>query len=330
MSRRVTVALISAALCVLAPGAQAYLKIGVEVDGRVVGLRWPGSIPYFIGDAEVAGVSTSALRTTVERAFSTWGTSGSRAVSSSFLGVALGDAGAEDGASVIGFAPIDDEGVLGQTSFVVDETTGQILESDIQLNANFPWSVAPEGEAGRYDVESIVVHEIGHLLGLGHSALGETELLEGDRRRVLGKAAVMFPIAFPAGNIADRQLKPDDIAGVSDLYPTAGFNRATGSIVGHVRMSGRGLFGAHVTGYNLRTGAAYATFSLSADGGFVLAGLEPGVYIVRTEPLDDASVDSFFDTETAVDADFRARFGALAVVPPGGRGPTVDIEVAPK
>ena len=66
--------------------------------------------------------------------------------------------------------------MLGETSFLIDEVTGEILESDIVLNSTFPWSVAAGGEAGRHDVESIVLHEVGHLLGLGHSALGETEL----------------------------------------------------------------------------------------------------------------------------------------------------------
>ena len=33
----------------------------------------------------------------------------------------------------------------------------------------------------------------------------------------------MFPIAFAAGSIAQRTLKADDIAGISDLYPDGGF-----------------------------------------------------------------------------------------------------------
>ena len=91
------------------------------------------------------------------------------------------------------------------------------------------------------------------------------------------------------------------------------------------------MFGAHVVAYSLSTGTLNATFSLSSEGDFVLAGLEPGVYVIRVEPLDDASIDSFFDTDAAVDADFRAAFAPhVAVVPAGGRGSDIEVEVQPK
>ena len=313
------------------PTLNAYLKIGFDIGGNVVGIRWPNGVRYFITNHDVPGVPAAELRGAIARAFSSWTNTGSSAIVSEFIGFVTAEPGVDDGATVIGFAPLDEDTVLGETSFLVDEMTGDIVESDIEINANFAWSVAPGGEAGRHDVESIVLHEVGHLLGLGHSALGETELLEEDRRRLIGKGAVMFPIAFPAGNVADRVLATDDIAGVSDIYPVPHQSRATGSVIGRVRSSGRGVFGAHVVAHNIRTGTLNATFSLSAEGDFVLSGLEPGVYVLRVEPLDDASIDSFFDTNAAVDADFRATFAPhLAAVPAGGRGETIDIEVQPK
>ncbi len=69
--------------------------------------------------------------------------------------------------------------------------------------------------------------------GLGHSALGETELRDGGRR-VLAAEAVMFPVAFSAGSITGRTLRADDIAGISDIYPPNIYKRERGSISGRV------------------------------------------------------------------------------------------------
>ena len=90
--------------------------------------------------------------------------------------------------------------------------------------------------------------------GLGHSALGETELRDGGGRRVLAAEAVMFPIAFSAGSVAGRTLKADDIAGISDLYPEADFARTSGSLSGRVTQEGQPLFGAHIVAFDVARG----------------------------------------------------------------------------
>src|SRR5206468_11103933 len=139
-------------------------------------------------------------------------------------------------------------------------------------NSAFAWSVAPAGEANRFDLESIALHEIGHMSGLGHSALGETELREGGGRRVLASEAVMFPIAFTAGSIAGRTLKADDIAGISDLYPDGDFAQL-GSISGRITRNGQPLFGAHIVAFDPANGSMVANFTLNDQGQFSIAGL---------------------------------------------------------
>ena len=57
----------------------------------------------------------------------------------------------------------------------------------------------------QFDVETIALHEIGHLLGLAHSSVG---------------GAVMFPTV--SANATNRVLAPDDLEGLRRLYPIRG------------------------------------------------------------------------------------------------------------
>jgi hypothetical protein len=213
---------------------------------------------------------------------------------------------------------------------MIDTTTGAIVEADIFFNTAFSWSVAAQGETRGYDLESIALHEIGHLHGLAHSAMGETELGAGGRH-VIAAESVMFPVAFSAGDISDRTLKADDVAGISDLYPATAFNRATGTISGKVTKNGAGVLGAHVVAFDPRTGKLIGGFSLSEDGSFVIAGLDPGPHVLRVEPLDDGDIESFFDRTLNIDVDFRVKFhDKLVVVPRGGGTNNIEIKVLPK
>jgi hypothetical protein len=315
----------------VAPVADAYLKLGSRIGTRVADLRLNAfPVRYFVTNRDVPGVTAPQLQQSVERAFASWAAVPDVGLSAQFVGFTGATPASGDNANVIGFASRPDlDRVLGSTSFTVDTVTGEILESDIFLNSTFPWSVAAAGEPGRQDVESIALHEIGHLHGLGHSMLGETELVSGGRR-VLGAEAVMFPIAFSAGQL-NRTLRADDIAGISDIYGHTQFRSATGSISGHITKNGAGVVGAHVIAFNPATGKLVASFTLTEDGAFVIAGLDPGPQIVRTEPLDDADVPSFLDTSFNVDTDFKVAFyNRLVAVPRGGTAAKVELKVVAK
>jgi hypothetical protein len=317
---------------VLAVPAGAYLKLGTRVGNRTESLRWRQfPVRYFITNTGVAGVTAQQFQTAVSRAFSTWHAVEDTETSSTFVGFVQAPPFVDDGANIIGYLnqPGQDR-TLAATTFTVDETDGRILESDIYFNAIFPWSTAEAGGTDRYDVESIALHEIGHLLGLSHSALGETDIIGGSRR-VIGAEAVMFPIAFTPGNIANRSLKSDDIAGISDIYGTTTFSRAFGSISGRITKSGRGVQGAHVVAFSPKTGKLVGGFSLNENGDFVIAGLEPGPHVLRAEPLDDGDVNSFFDDDFDVDVDFRVTFYERVVaVPRGGGARDIEIKVTAK
>lgn len=313
--------------------ALAYLKFGYEVNGREFTLKW-NTLPvkYWVSDVSVPGVTQSQLQSASDAAFKTWASVPTAAVSYQFQGFTRNLPGDDDGRITLGFRnePALDR-VLASTSYLIDGSTGELIESDIFFNSAFAWSVADAGERGRWDVQTIATHEIGHLLGLGHSAIGETEQAATGGRRVLSSGAVMFPIALGSGDVTGRRLLADDIAGISDLYPAAGFNRDTGSASGRVTKNGRGVFGAHIVAFDPRSKEMVGNFSLSANGDFSIAGLRPGPHILRVEPLDDAETGSFFDAAAPTDLNFAATFyETLVIVPRGGDSGAVEIVVTSK
>jgi hypothetical protein len=325
------VAVLLVVLTALASPAQAlaYLKFGVRVGDAVIDVRWNGPVAYFVNERDIANVTSAQLRDVVARAFASWQAAPNTSLQSQFQGFTTAPPGVQDQRTTLGFLDRPDlDRVLGATSFLLDASTGAILEADVFFNTRFNWSVSPAGESGRVDLESVALHEIGHLLGLGHSAVGETEMVAGGRR-VIASGAVMFPIAFSAGSTAERVLQADDRAGISELYPSADFATGTSSINGRITKDNGGVFGAHAAAINLESGAVVGGFALNANGDYVIAGLSPGAYLVRVEPLDDASTDSFFNG--AIDIDFLVTYGNRVVIAPAGGGAdSLNIVVRPK
>jgi len=308
----------------------AYLKLGVSIGiSDPVALTWHVTpVRYLVNDTGVNGVSAADFQAALGRAFDRWQAVPTSSITYGFAGFTAARPGEEDGWSTLGFRNEPDQNrVLASTSFMVDEVTGAILESDIFFNSAFSWSVAAGGTAGRYDVETIALHEIGHLSGLGHSAIGETEVGTSGRR-VTASGSVMFPIAFGTGVVTNRELRADDIAGIGDLYPDGDF-KAQGTISGRVLKNGQGVFGAHIVAFNPATGTLIGNYSLTSDGKFTIGGLSPGPHVLRVEPLDDADLVSFVDGP--VDLDFRVAFSSrLVAVPSGGDSGSVTVNVVRK
>jgi hypothetical protein len=93
--------------------------------------------------------------------------------------------------------------LLALTTITFD-MSGRILDADVELNSFDATFTLPDETPIESDLLSIVTHEAGHFLGLGHENLI--------------KGATMNP-GYTPHSIDFRTLEPDDVAGVCAIYP---------------------------------------------------------------------------------------------------------------
>ncbi|MCL6480953.1 MAG: matrixin family metalloprotease [Firmicutes bacterium] len=194
---------------------------------------------------------------------------------------------------------------------------GEILDADILFRPNdsdirFATPAALPAHPSAFDLESVLIHELGHLFGFSHSGLWR---------------AIMFPFAPPRGTFAgerpteqrpDAPLADDDRVGLRVLYPNPADIRLDAVNGGQIRgrvvpvnsaaLSGlpetspgravTGIFGAHVVAVDADTGEIIAGVlagwscdpaspPVRFDGSFALERLPLGRnYKIYVEPLD--------------------------------------------
>ena len=83
--------------------ALAYLKLGFDLNGRTVMLKWPRPpVRYFVSGAGVPGVTPADFQNAVGRAFSTWQNVQTASIEYAFGGVTAAFPGDDDGLSTLG------------------------------------------------------------------------------------------------------------------------------------------------------------------------------------------------------------------------------------
>jgi hypothetical protein len=175
------------------------------------------------------------------------------------------------------------------------DAQNRIIEADTALNARiFSWFTDYNNTAsGAQFVESIVLHEIGHFLGLDHTPVGGATVIDGG------------PGLGPAIGLSS-----DDIAAARFLYGAAGTLSQYGTIAGTVRMNGVGIHGAIVTAETPQGNVVSATATDSA-GIYSMPALPPGAYNVHVSPMDPDSASPYESLFRAIDV--AVDFGAAVI-----------------
>ena len=201
-----------------------------------------------------------------------------------------------DGVSLITIAP-DTENMLafshksqnasGLTRVFYD-SRGTITEADISLNATqlFVTDKTP----GAFDLEAVLTHEVGHLLGLSHSVDPSSVMFDGVPRN--GNSE--FPVS-------SRALSADDRTKIRGLY---GSDRPDDNCC--VKIKGQ-IDGSGITSRNYiiwaqdpRSGAIAEVIS-SRDKSFELGPLSRGSYEILAQNSSDTNVAIAAGSSTPAD-----------------------------
>ncbi len=160
---------------------------------------------------------------------------------------------------------------------------GFITEADIVLNPFQQFST--DGTYGTFDLQATLTHEIGHLLGLRHSAVLGATMSES-----LPKNG-----AFGLPDLTARSLSRNDIAAIRDLYNFKDVDETCcGEITGRLAgVSGRSLKGTvRVWAEDAGSGRVIAQSEAGADGTYRLGGLPDAAYSVFWQVREESEASA--------------------------------------
>jgi hypothetical protein len=253
--------LAAALILAVVPDFAAVRLTYSDPRGEPKAVFWPASafpLPYKI-DRRVANMLPGG-EAAITSAFAKWTSIADANVSFRSLGVVDNAKAAPDGQNTITVTDglFSGQGAIAMTTNWHSDD-GTLREADIMID--------PSIVASGYSVQQTLEHEIGHLLGLDHSAV---------------LTSVMYPYV---GKDGMPDLDSDDKIAIANLYPRADQTLTGATLKGRVVGNDGGIFAAQVVAVN-NHGEPVATGLTDASGEFVLQAVPGGTYRLYAEPLD--------------------------------------------
>ena len=247
--------------------------------------QWP--LIYTLNKDGVPNITDGSDLDAVRASFQSWSAISTANIQFTEAGTTTSNkyANASDGINLVSFE--DDQfpfsyGVLAVAAktLKIDATTqaARIIDADIVVNPDFVNDIkynlgvlGSGNNSGYFDIQSVITHEIGHILGLLHSGV---------------VSSTMF-FTLNSGTKV-RTLEQDDKSWASYGYPKQPlYNSTYGSISGNITYGygGQAVAGALV--YAISTSRQDSVHGYSdASGNYTIPGLLPGSYNIYIEPLD--------------------------------------------
>jgi hypothetical protein len=194
------------------------------------------------------------------------------------------------------------------------------------------------------ELQAVMTHEFGHMIGLDHSQINLDCLTGTCSSAELNGVPIMFPVLLST----QTNLRTDDIAGVSTLYPGASFSSSRGRITGRVLFTdgvtpaqGFNVIArlvsdpqttavSNVSGYLFTADAGnplvqwpgltpspYGSRDQTLIGYYDLPGLPPGDYTVEVEAIHNSEPIPFvYDSGLGPIGDLGFQFPLPSLLPP--------------
>jgi len=125
----------------------------------------------------------------------------------------------------------------------------------------------------------VIAHELGHLFGIDHTQLDDSQGLPRD------DYPVMYPVVYRTLN----SLHEDDAASVTALYPAGNVASVYGKLTGtFTDANGAPILGTNIWAEEVTTGKLYSVVSdfLAQGNGYFRLYLPAGTYQLNAEPLE--------------------------------------------
>lgn len=174
------------------------------------GMKWGGTDPmgeaYLVninsGEAGGSGGSVQDFRNAVIAAASTWSNVPSADFVFPYGGTTTATQTGYNGSNEVLFRNEGGTGALATATWWYTTTDNIIVEADITINDYYAWDATGSPSGSEFDLQSVMTHEFGHWLSLGHDS---------------DPASIMY-YAISAGTLK-RTLHQNDVNGISYIYP---------------------------------------------------------------------------------------------------------------